>query len=61
VHLLRPVSEGVLRATGQVVHRTRRVYVAESQLSDGEGNQVARGSGLFMRSRITLGPEVGYE
>ncbi|NIR44364.1 MAG: PaaI family thioesterase [Gemmatimonadetes bacterium] len=60
VHLLRPVSEGVLRATGHVVHRSRRVYVAESELTDDEGEQVARGSGIFMRSRIALGPEVGY-
>lgn len=61
VHLLRPVSEGVLRATGHVVHSSRRVYVAESELRDGEGEQVARGSGMFMPSRIALGPEVGYD
>ena len=59
-YLLRPVSEGEIKATGSVVHRSRRVYVAESQLVDAAGREIARGSGTFMPSDIPLTPEIGY-
>ena len=61
IYLLRPVTSGELRAAGRIVHASRRQYVAESELVDGDGGLVARGSGTFMRSTIALGPEVGYE
>jgi uncharacterized protein (TIGR00369 family) len=60
IHLERPATEGVLRATGEVVFEAKRVFVAEARLTDAEGRELARGSGNFMRSRIPLGPEVGY-
>jgi uncharacterized protein (TIGR00369 family) len=61
VYLTRPVTEGTLRAVGRVVHRSRNLFIAEAELFDGEANPVGRGSGTFMRSRIPLTPEVGYE
>jgi uncharacterized protein (TIGR00369 family) len=60
IELLRPVSEGTLRAAGRVVEQTDKRYVAESELTDDEGNTVARGRGRFARSRVRLGPELGY-
>jgi uncharacterized protein (TIGR00369 family) len=60
VYLLRPVSEGELRAIGEVVHRSQRLYIAEAQLLDSQGRQIGRGSGAFMRSQIPLTPEIGY-
>ena len=60
LYLTRPVAEGEMRAEGRVVHRSLRLILAESELSDGRGRPVARGSGSFMRSDIRLGPEVGY-
>jgi uncharacterized protein (TIGR00369 family) len=59
-YLTRPVSEGEIRAVGQVVYRSRRLFVAESQLFDSEGNEVARGSGTFVPSDIPLSPQIGY-
>ena len=59
-YLVRPVSEGELKAVGRVVHRSRRLYVAESQLTDSEGREIARGSGTFVPSDIPLSPEIGY-
>ncbi|HWC66286.1 MAG TPA: PaaI family thioesterase [Thermoanaerobaculia bacterium] len=56
----RPVSEGEVRATGVVVHRSANLIVADSLARDSSGRQVARGTGSFMRSRIPLGPEIGY-
>ena len=60
LYLLRPVTEGELRATGRVVSASRRLFVAESELVDGRGRAVARGSGTFMRSDIPLTESVRY-
>lgn len=59
-YLTRPVNAGVLVATGTIVHRSKRVFVAEAILHDSEGRQVGRGSGTFMPSRIALAPRLGY-
>jgi uncharacterized protein (TIGR00369 family) len=59
-YLIRPISEGEVRAVGQVVHRSRRLFVAESQLFDSAGNEIARGSGTFVPSDIPLTPQIGY-
>jgi uncharacterized protein (TIGR00369 family) len=60
IYMTRPVSAGELHASGRVVHRARRLFIAESELMNGEGQEIARGSGVFMRSTIALSPEVGY-
>jgi len=60
VYLTRPISEGEIRASGAVVHRSTNLIVAESVLLDSGERQIARGSGTFMRSRIPLTPEIGY-
>ena len=61
LYLTRPVSKGDIKATGRVVHRSRNLFVAESDLVDSRGRQIARGSGSFVRSTISLSPELGYE
>jgi thioesterase superfamily protein len=60
IYLTRPVTEGVLLASGRVVHRSRSLILAESELVDGEQRQVARRSGSFMRSTVALTAAVGY-
>ena len=60
IYLLRPVSEGTLRATGRVVHRSRTLFLAEAELFDSRERQVGRGSGSFMRSTIALTADIGY-
>jgi uncharacterized protein (TIGR00369 family) len=60
-YFVRPVSSGVLRATGRLVHRSQRLYVAESSVMDAEGTQIGLGSGTFMRSATRLTAAVGYE
>lgn len=59
VYLLRPVTEGTLRAEGRVVNATRSLFVAESELFAGD-RLVAKGSGTFMRSRTRLDEVPGY-
>jgi uncharacterized protein (TIGR00369 family) len=60
LYCLRPVSDGELLARGQVVSRSKRLYIAEGVLFDSRGKEVARGSGTFMPSSLQLGPELGY-
>ena len=59
LYLLAPVSEGELISTGRVVHRTKRQFLAESVVQSA-GQIVARGSGSFVRSAISLDERVGY-
>jgi uncharacterized protein (TIGR00369 family) len=60
LYLTRPVSEGQMRAVGRVVHRSRRLFIAEAELTDASGREIARGSGTFMRSAIPLASVPGY-
>ena len=60
VYLTRPVTEGIMTATGRVVSRSKNVFIAEAELVDERGRSVGRGSGSFMRSAIPLNAEVGY-
>jgi len=60
IYLIRPISEGKMKSIGRVVHRSRRVFVAESEAVDSKGRMIARGSGTFMRSTIPLSPEINY-
>ena len=61
VYFTRPVSEGVMKATGKVVQASRRLIIAESVVVDSEEREIARGSGTFMRSMIKLTEEIGYK
>ncbi len=56
----RPVHEGRLIAEGRWVSGKRRVLIAESRLIDEEGEEVGRGTGTFMRSRIELNSLPAY-
>jgi uncharacterized protein (TIGR00369 family) len=59
-YLLRPISEGTMKANGTVVHAGARSFIAESVVMDGEGKQIARGSGNFVVSKIRLTADMGY-
>lgn len=60
VEFLRPVAEGELRSEGSVVQAGQQRIVAESTARDAAGREVARGIGTFFRSRVALGPGIGY-
>lgn len=60
VHFTRPVTEGTITATGRVVHRSRRMLIADAEAVDTAGRVVARGTGTFMRSEVPLSPAIGY-
>ncbi len=58
--LTKPVTAGPLIAEGRWVSGRRRVFVGEARLIDAEGEECARGTGTFMRSRIPLADLPGY-
>lgn len=60
LHFTKPVREGEVVAEGRWVSGKRRVFVAESRLVDSEGEEIGRGTGTFMRSRIALSSLDGY-
>ncbi len=60
LHFTKPVRDGQITAEGRWVSGRRRVLVAESRLVDAEGEEIGRGTGTFMRSRIPLSGLPGY-
>ncbi len=60
LHFSKPVRAGPAVAEGRWVSGRRRVLVAESRLIDAEGDEIGRGTGTFMRSRIALSSLAGY-
>jgi len=60
VHFTKPVRGGRVIASGVWISGRRRVLVAESRLVDEEGDEIGRGTGTFMRSRIALSGLAGY-
>ncbi|WP_095012337.1 PaaI family thioesterase [Tsuneonella mangrovi] len=60
LHFTKPVREGEVIAEGRWISGRKRVLVAESRLVDAEGDEIGRGTGTFMRSRIPLSSLPGY-
>ncbi len=56
----RPLGPGPVIAEGRWVSGQRRVFVAEARLIDADGEEAARGTGTFMKSRIPLAGLAGY-
>ena len=60
LHFTRPIKSGRVVAEGRWISGRRRVLVAESRLVDAEGEEIGRGTGTFMRSRMALSSLPGY-
>jgi uncharacterized protein (TIGR00369 family) len=60
LHFSRPIKQGPVVAEGRWISGHRRVLVAEARLLDHEGEEIGRGTGTFMRSRIALSGLPGY-
>jgi uncharacterized protein (TIGR00369 family) len=56
----RPMVAGPVVAEGRWVSGRRRVFVADARLIGPDGEEAARGTGTFMRSRIPLSSLKGY-
>ena len=53
-YIIRPVNSGVMRAVGKVVNASKTQFIAESIVYNGEDKEIARGSGVFVKSNIKL-------
>ena len=60
LHFTAPVREGEVIAEGRWISGRRRVFVAEARLMTPDGEEIGRGTGTFMRSRIALSSLEGY-
>ena len=60
LHFTKPIRSGPVVAEGRWISGRRRVFVAEARLVDAEGDEIGRGTGTFMRSRIPLSSLPGY-
>jgi uncharacterized protein (TIGR00369 family) len=60
LHFTKPVRSGEVVAEGRWISGRKRVLVGESRLIDAEGDEIGRGTGTFMRSRIALSSLPGY-
>ncbi|MFU7527087.1 PaaI family thioesterase [Qipengyuania sp. ASV99] len=60
LHFTKPVRKGEVIAEGRWISGRRRVLVAEARLIDEAGDEIGRGTGTFMRSRIALSSLPGY-
>lgn len=56
----RPIKSGPIVAYGRWISGRRRVFVADARLVDSTGEEVARGTGTFMRSKFALSGLPGY-
>jgi len=56
----RPIKAGPVVAHGRWISGRKRVFVADASLVDGDGEEVARGTGTFMRSSFALSGLAGY-
>ncbi|MCH2108292.1 MAG: PaaI family thioesterase [Polyangiaceae bacterium] len=59
-YLTRPVSQGSMRAVGKVVNQNKTQFIVESVVYDEQGQEIGRGSGLFIRSKQRLMQTPGY-
>ena len=59
-YITRPVSQGVVIAMGKVVNRNRTQFIAESVLRNSDDREIARASGIFVRSKVLLSEKIGY-
>jgi uncharacterized protein (TIGR00369 family) len=60
VNFTKPIRAGEVVAEGRWVSGRRRVFIAEAQLIDADGDEIGRGTGTFMRSHIALAGLPGY-
>ena len=59
-YLTRPVSVGLVKAVGKVVSENRTQFIAESVVYDSNNNEIGRGNGIFVRSKMPLKDALGY-
>ena len=60
IFLTKPVSKGKIRSIGSVITKSDKKIEAEASLYDYSGDEIGRGSGIFMKSKYLLKDAVGF-
>ncbi len=60
ISFLKPISEGELIATAKLISNEGRVLEAHGEVKNSEGEIIATGKGVFMKSQKPLNEELGY-
>ena len=60
-YITRPVTNGIIYSEGKVVNKNNSQFISESILYNEDKKELARGSGMFIRSKILLQEALGYE
>ncbi|MCJ8344054.1 PaaI family thioesterase [bacterium] len=60
-YLTRPVSQGIVKAIGKVVNQNKSQYIAEAILYNSKDQEIARATGIFVKSKIILNDKIGYQ
>ena len=60
-YITRPVTNGIIYSKGKVVNKNNSQFICESILYNEDKKEIARGSGMFIRSKILLKEALGYE
>lgn len=61
IQLIRPVSTGSIKAIGTLLFQSKTLFVADATLYNERGKEIAFGTGNFIKTKIALTPEIGYE
>lgn len=59
-YITRPISEGKMIAKGKVVNRNKSQFIAEAVVYNADGQEIGRGNGIFVRSKLPLAEAKGY-
>ncbi len=59
-YFTRPVVSGVLKSIGKLVNATKSQFICEAILYDSNDQELGRGSGIYIRSKIKLNEGLGY-
>ena len=60
IYLTKPVSSGIIISKGKVIDKKDGKIKAKSILYDSKKNEIARGDGLFMKSKYLLKDAIGF-
>ncbi len=60
-YITRPVSRGIVKSIGKVVNQNRSQFICESILYNANETEIARATGIFVRSKILLSDKIGYK
>ena len=61
ITLAKPVSSGIIKSEGTVINQTSDRFVSKSVLLDSNNIQIAKGAGVFLRSKNLLKDSIGFK